>query len=77
MSVEGREKRGYRFGSNCWAAGWFHCWAERNAPRPSSIFFFFFFFMFLDYFISFSFVLQFDSNQFVKFSKIQENIPEQ
>jgi hypothetical protein len=30
-----------------------------------------FFFMFLDYFISFSFVLQFDSNQFVKFSKIQ------
>jgi hypothetical protein len=36
-----------------------------------------FFFWKLFYFITFSFVLQFDSNQFVKFSKIQENIPDQ
>jgi hypothetical protein len=50
----------------------------KGMPRGPLLFFSsFLFFLFLDYFISFSFVLQFDSNQFVKFSKIEDNIPEQ
>jgi hypothetical protein len=51
----------------------------KGMPRGPLLFFYSFllsFFLFLDYFISFSFVLQFDTNQFVKFSKIKDNIPE-
>jgi hypothetical protein len=52
------------------------CWAERGCP--GALFYLFtsfllFFFCFLISFISFAFWLQFDSNQFLKFSKIQSN----
>jgi hypothetical protein len=49
-------------------------------PRSVSLFlnsFSFSFFCFLIYFKTFSFVLQFKSNQIVKFSKNQDNTPEQ
>jgi hypothetical protein len=51
-----------------------------GSPWPSSIFLFFsifFFFCFLISIITFAFVTQMTSNQFVKFSKIPSNIPEQ
>jgi hypothetical protein len=70
-----REKEGTCTGSgeSGWAVGCLSCWAERDAPRPFSIFFSFSAFLFSDYFITFSFVLQIDSNQFLKFAKIQSN----
>jgi hypothetical protein len=72
--------RGYRFGEGAsWAAGWFSYWAERVPRGPNSYFSFSssFLFLFLVYFISFSKLVQIDSNQFVKFSKIPSHIPEQ
>jgi hypothetical protein len=62
----------------CWAMSWFPAWAER-VTRVRFIFFLFFlfFFCFLISFITFAFWLQFDSNQNLKFSNIQNNIIEQ
>jgi hypothetical protein len=48
---------------------------QKVALRPFSYYYFdsLFLFSFLDYFITFSFVLPIDSNQFPKFAKIQSN----
>jgi hypothetical protein len=69
-------------GSVFWLDGpWapFPIWAE-GFPEVRFIFFFlfsFFLFYFLYFFITFAFDTQMTSNQFVKFSKIPSNIPEQ
>jgi hypothetical protein len=57
----------------------FRLWAEAF-PRPFYIFFLFsslFLFCFLISFIAFAYCIQFKSNQFQIFYKIQNNIPEQ
>jgi hypothetical protein len=71
------EGKKYRFGEpSRWAMGRKSGWGE---PFPRARFYIFFllssfsFLCFPDYFISFSFVLQIDSNQFLKFAKIQSN----
>jgi hypothetical protein len=77
-----REERGGRVPFRAEAVlgrGRFGGWAEMASP---SLFLFFFvlssfLFLFLVYFISFSKLVQIDSNQFVNFSKIPSNLPEQ
>jgi hypothetical protein len=77
---EGREGRGYRFGEGAsWAAGLIWSWARWFPRGPFSIFIFLslFPFLFSISFVSFAKRLQINSNHFQKFSKIQNNQPEQ
>jgi hypothetical protein len=78
LSAGEREKGAVLVRDSLLGRGCLRYWAG-FAPVALFLYFssFLLFFLFLVYFVSFSFVLQFDSNQFVKFSKIQDNIPEQ
>jgi hypothetical protein len=73
----GRDREDTLSGGASWAAGRFPAWAKRDTQvRFIYIYFLFFlfFFCFLISFITFAFWLQFDSNQNLKFSNIQNNI---
>jgi hypothetical protein len=69
----------YRFGFLRWAADSFLLWAELVPSGPFSIFDFLssFLFLFSYFFIPFSNLIQIDSNQLCKVSKIQNNHTEQ
>jgi hypothetical protein len=74
LSVRGREERRYRFERGFLGRRPDLEMGQKVAPRPFSYFFdSLFVFFFLDYFITFSFLLQIDSNQFLKFAKIRSN----
>jgi hypothetical protein len=71
---------GYRFGDVAMLGrGWLLFWAGIHPRGPFVYFFFFllFLFCFLYFFIPFSNLIQIDSNQLCKVSKIQDNNPEQ
>jgi hypothetical protein len=79
-SAREERSRGTGSGFARWAAGCFWGWAEWFPPGPFSIFISFF--LLFSFLISISFVsfakrLQFNSNHFQKFSKIQNNHTEQ
>jgi hypothetical protein len=77
LSVKGREIGDTGSGKEGrWAAGRKRGWAE-SLPRAHFYFFHLFFFLFLLSFITFAFEFQFDSNQFLKFSKFQGSISNQ
>jgi hypothetical protein len=81
LSARGKKKGAYRFEKRP-GRPWDGSGAGSDSvPRPFSFFLlfssfllFFFSFYFLICFITFSFELQIDSNQFLKFSNIQHNI---
>jgi hypothetical protein len=77
-SVRGREKEGYRFGIvSCWAAGWLLKLGQTVSPQAFFYFYFLFFFsfsVFLNSFITFAKMLQFKTNQFLKFYKIHSKV---
>jgi hypothetical protein len=82
--VSGREREGrYPFGRGFLGRGPVSSLGRKGYPGPFHSFFFIFFLFFLFFFcflisfITFAFWLQFDSNQNLKFSNIQNNILKQ
>jgi hypothetical protein len=76
MSAGKQRKAWYRFGEKklAVARGPVSVFGPNHFPQPSSPFLFDSPFLFLFSFLTFAFEFQFDSNQFLKFSKIQGNI---
>jgi hypothetical protein len=79
--VSDREREGgYRFGFELGGLRVLFCAGPNGVPRPVFIFILFSSFLFsviLNSFITFSNLIQIDSKQLCKVSKIQNNIPEQ
>jgi hypothetical protein len=77
MSMRGKRDQGYQFGFELGGPQAVSSSGPKGSPRGPSLFFpfiFLLFFCFLYFFISFSNLIQIDSNQNANFSKIQLNI---
>jgi hypothetical protein len=74
LAAREREGAGYRFGKGCcWAVGRLRSWAETFPRVHFHVFISSLLFLFLISFISFARMLQINSNQFLKFYKIQNS----